>query len=140
MSLSQLYHYLNYEIAGEYESLSVKKVTETLNRYKNVTDKRANDWFLVSSPVPVIIISLAYLYLVLKCGPKYMENRPAYSCSTFIKIYNIFQIITNSVIVYLIYDSGWFRDYGFRILPLDFSVTPQNMQVREKVYNICCMI
>lgn len=44
---------------------------------------------------PVVTIIAAYLYVVLKAGPKYMEQRKAYDLKTVIRIYNIVQVIAN---------------------------------------------
>lgn len=45
------------------------------------------------SPIPVTSILLAYLYFVLKLGPKLMENRPAYDLKNVLVIYNAYQVI-----------------------------------------------
>ncbi|XP_034188457.2 very long chain fatty acid elongase AAEL008004-like [Osmia lignaria lignaria] len=106
MSLASWYHYLNTEEA----------------------DIKTNDWFLVSSPVPIILITFAYLYFVLKCGPRYMENRKPYSFKTFIRLYNLFQVVTNSMIVYHIFEAGWYRDYFIYCRPIDPAITPASMK------------
>ncbi|XP_017889788.1 elongation of very long chain fatty acids protein AAEL008004-like [Ceratina calcarata] len=88
MSLVRYYHYLNTELS----------------------DPRTRDWVLVSSPVPVVLLTFAYLYFVLKCGPRYMKNRPAYKLFTFIRIFNIFQIIANACLMYSLIDVGLHED------------------------------
>lgn len=95
----ELYHYLNTEIA----------------------DTRTNHWFLISSPVSIILLSLAYLYFVLKCGPRYMKDRNPYKLHQFIRLYNVFQIVTNVWFVYEAIDAGWYRDYFFYCRPVEYS-------------------
>lgn len=84
---------------------------ETYHYYNTVlADERTIDWPLIGSPVPIVLISAAYLYIILIFGPRYMEQRKPYSLKTFIKYYNIFQIVANALITYHILDVGWFED------------------------------
>nr|XP_050864808.1 elongation of very long chain fatty acids protein F-like isoform X2 [Vespula vulgaris] len=55
-------------------------------------DPRVKDWVL-SNPSVVISILFSYLYFVLVCGPRFMKNRQPYSLKTFIRCYDIFQMI-----------------------------------------------
>ncbi|XP_076755205.1 very long chain fatty acid elongase 1-like [Xylocopa sonorina] len=89
MSLIKLYNYFNNEVA----------------------DPRTNDWFIVRSPVPVLLITFSYLYFVLRCGPRFMKDRTPYKLKGFIRCYNIFQIMSNAWAVYAILEAGWYDDY-----------------------------
>lgn len=88
MGFSEFYNYYWYEMA----------------------DERTMNWPLISSIYQIPLISLIYLYFVTQCGPRFMKDRPPYSLKTFIKYYNIFQIVANSWIVYRIIDAGWFTE------------------------------
>ncbi|EDV32925.1 uncharacterized protein Dana_GF22463 [Drosophila ananassae] len=55
---------------------------------------------LYASPWPTFLIMSSYLVFVLKLGPKLMEERKALNLRTFIKYYNIGQIIYNVTIIY----------------------------------------
>ncbi|KAL2740956.1 LOW QUALITY PROTEIN: elongation of very long chain fatty acids protein 4-like [Vespula squamosa] len=70
--------------------------------YKNskMKNPRVKDWILFNSPYPIILIIFSYFYFVLACGPRFMKNRKPYSLKTFMRYYNIFQIVMNSFIVY----------------------------------------
>lgn len=68
------------------------------------------NWVFKHSMLPLILVTFSYLYFVLKCGPRYMENRPPYKLTTFIKYYNIAQIVLNSWIVYSLVNAGWTID------------------------------
>lgn len=59
------------------------------------TDARIIQWPLVSSPLPILFISFAYLYFVYFAGPQFMKNRKPYSLKRFIQCYNLFEIIVN---------------------------------------------
>lgn len=58
-------------------------------------------WPLMSSPMPIISISLVYLYVIYIAAPNFMKNRPPYTLKTFIQCYNVFQVIVNSWLVYI---------------------------------------
>uniref|UniRef100_A0A1B0AU17 Elongation of very long chain fatty acids protein n=1 Tax=Glossina palpalis gambiensis TaxID=67801 RepID=A0A1B0AU17_9MUSC len=58
-------------------------------------DSRIDDWFLMSSPVNITLITLAYILVVLRVGPSLMKNRNAYNLRQTLAIYNFFQIIYN---------------------------------------------
>ena len=107
MGLLELYHYYNSELA----------------------DVRTNNWPFVSSPFPTILISLLYLYFVLRCGPRYMKDKPPYSCRKFIQFYNIFQIVLNYLIVYHIFDAGWYEDYFIYCVKPDYSSNPRPYKI-----------
>ncbi|XP_076245361.1 very long chain fatty acid elongase 1-like [Calliopsis andreniformis] len=107
MGLLETYHYYTVEIA----------------------DKRTNDWFLVGSPVAIILISLGYLYFVQRCGPRYMKDKPPYSFKMFIRFYDICQIVANALLVYHILDAGWYEDYFFYCVPPDYSTNPKPYKI-----------
>lgn len=90
-ALLELYHYYNTEVA----------------------DARTNDWPLISSPIPLALITITYLYIILNFGPKYMRGKPPYKLNTFIKFYDVFQIVTNAWVVYELLENGWYQDYFF---------------------------
>lgn len=50
---------------------------------------------LVNTVWPVVTIIATYLYVVLRAGPKYMEQRKPYDLKTVIRIYNIVQVVAN---------------------------------------------
>ncbi|XP_034486229.1 elongation of very long chain fatty acids protein F-like [Drosophila innubila] len=48
---------------------------------------------------PISITIVSYLIFVLKLGPKFMENREPFKLRRALKVYNIFQILFNSLIL-----------------------------------------
>lgn len=64
------------------------------------TDSRTMKWTLVPSPIPVLSIILVYLYIIYVGGPKFMKDRRPYSLKGFMQCYNVFQVITNFLILY----------------------------------------
>ena len=63
-----------------------------------LTDLRSDDFFGLSSPVPSIIICIAYVILVKWILPKYMENRKAYELRTIMMYYNFAMVILSGYI------------------------------------------
>lgn len=54
---------------------------------------------LMSSPFPMLAIVGAYLYFVLKLGPKMMESRKPFKLDKVIIVFNILQILACSFLV-----------------------------------------
>lgn len=46
----------------------------------------------MSSPAPVLVMTVMYLGVVLKFGPQYMEKRKPYNLKPFLIVYNLFQM------------------------------------------------
>lgn len=90
------------------------------------SDPRVVDLPLISSSYQVPLIIFAYLYFVLGCGPRFMKNRPPYSLKTFIKLYNIVQILANVWLIYDVIDAGLLTlkfvcpvlDYSYDYIPM----------------------
>lgn len=51
-----------------------------------------DEYPLMSSPAPVLVMTAIYLFVVLKLGPKYMEKRKPYDLKKAIMVYNLFQM------------------------------------------------
>ncbi|XP_034186603.2 very long chain fatty acid elongase 1-like [Osmia lignaria lignaria] len=83
----------------------------------------------MQSPITLPAILFSYLYFVLKCGPKFMKDRKPYNLKTFIKWYNIFQIVSNAIIVQQFISAGWFTEITVFCETADYSNTPKNMKI-----------
>lgn len=57
------------------------------------------DLFLCRSPWPVVVIVSLYLLFVLKLGRQFMANRQPYNLQRVLKVYNIVQIVYNSLVL-----------------------------------------
>ncbi|XP_011634277.1 elongation of very long chain fatty acids protein 1-like isoform X2 [Pogonomyrmex barbatus] len=71
-------------------------------------DPRVADLLFVASSYQVPLIIFAYLYFVLVCGPRFMKNKSPYSLETFMKLYNIVQIVGNGWLLYDCINVGLF--------------------------------
>lgn len=52
------------------------------------------------SPVPTILMVLAYLYTVVILGPRLMENRKPFKLKNVLVIYNGFQVLFSAYMLY----------------------------------------
>ncbi|XP_033215559.1 elongation of very long chain fatty acids protein 4-like [Belonocnema kinseyi] len=101
--------------------------------YYEQADPRVTDWPLMGSMWPTFFILVSYVYVVFQCGPRYMKNKPAYDLRTFIRCYNIFQIVTNAYIVreiLAVYPDA----AALRCVPGDYSTTPSALRIARACY------
>lgn len=82
----------------------------------------------MDSPWPMILITISYVCFVFQFGPRFMKNRPAYDLKTFIRFFNIFQIVANAYLVKEIL-AVYSDAVAFRCLPIDYSDDPGAMRV-----------
>uniref|UniRef100_A0A182UJX9 Elongation of very long chain fatty acids protein n=1 Tax=Anopheles melas TaxID=34690 RepID=A0A182UJX9_9DIPT len=61
-------------------------------------DMRSAHLPLAGSPWPLMLLLATYLYGVLHAGPRFMAQRKAYDLRKVIRVYNIVQVLINSVI------------------------------------------
>lgn len=64
-----------------------------------VSDPRANAFFLMSSPLPVLTILTLWLFFIYKWGPEFMKNREPFNLKKIMIVYNIFQVLCNVYIL-----------------------------------------
>ncbi|XP_014616901.1 PREDICTED: elongation of very long chain fatty acids protein 1-like [Polistes canadensis] len=106
--------------------------TKLYNSLSENLDQRVKSWPIVdTSTIPIILlIYVIFLYV----APKYMENRLAYSLKTFIQCYNLFQIIANSIVVYMFLDAGWLQDIFFYCVPMLYNTDHKSMQIATAIW------
>jgi len=52
-----------------------------------------NDWLLMESPAPTMLMVAVYLYLVVVLGPRLMANRKPFQMNRVLVVYNAVQVI-----------------------------------------------
>ncbi|XP_026729379.1 elongation of very long chain fatty acids protein 7-like [Trichoplusia ni] len=60
-----------------------------------------DNWFMMSTPYPMLAITAMYLLFVLKIGPEYMKKRPPFVLKNILVAYNAFQVLASAYLVYL---------------------------------------
>jgi len=96
-------------------------------------DPRTNDWPLMSSPFPTLLICLGYVYLVKVAGPKFMENRKPFQLQNVLIAYNLFQVIFSTWLFYECLMGGWLFEYSFKCQPVDYS----NSKTATRMVHAC---
>ena len=77
-------------------------------------DDGIQNWFLLKSPWPTLIIAICYLLLVSTILPFYMKKREEYVLKKTIFFYNLFAMVLNFYIIYKI-ASAKFRKNDFTL-------------------------
>nr|XP_050864582.1 elongation of very long chain fatty acids protein 1-like isoform X1 [Vespula vulgaris] len=94
----------------------------------SVGDPRLKDNILFK-PSVIGSILFSYLYFVLVCGPRFMKNRQPYSLKTFIRYYDVLQIVSNIFIVYKFIKGGWFTTISIYCEPAIIGTDPVSMEL-----------
>lgn len=83
------------------------KLTDRTSIFDNIIllivilDPRTTEWPLMYSPVPTVIMVLAYLYVVTFLGPRIMTNKKPLKLREILVAYNGFQVLFS---VYMLYE------------------------------------
>jgi len=96
-------------------------------------DTRVDDYPLMSSPLPTIILCLSYVYIVKVWGPAFMKDRKPYDIKNFLLVYNLAQSVFSTYIFIGLLNAGWGGDYSWRCQPVDYSNSPKAL----KMVNLC---
>lgn len=63
------------------------------------SEDKIKEWILISTPYPVCTVLLVYFVFVLKVGPDYMKSRPPIDLHNTLRLYNLFQVLSNLFVV-----------------------------------------
>lgn len=94
-------------------------VTSAYRSLVDSGDPRVQDWPLVASPLPSILICVAYVYSVKVLGPRWMRTRAPYELRIPMLIYNFIMTIVSFSLFYVSGRIGWFGKHDFRCQPVD---------------------
>lgn len=104
------------------------------------SDPRVKNWFLMSSPIPTLVMCTLYVLTVKKVGPWLMRDRKPFELRKILIVYNFFQVLFSTWIFYEAWVCGWGTNYSYGCEPLDKSTTPLAMRVSlltVLMYNHC---
>lgn len=83
-------------------ALILKKIfTNYHYTFEELADKRVIelDLFLMSSPIKPVLLIAAYFYFIYNLGPRLMKDRKPFELKWVLRIFNLFQILSNTFIV-----------------------------------------
>ncbi|XP_066467268.1 very long chain fatty acid elongase 4 [Tiliqua scincoides] len=98
-------------------------VNDTLEFYRwswSIRDKRVENWPLMQSPVPTLIISMCYLLFVW-LGPKWMRTREAFQFRPLLITYNFGMVLVNFYIFKELFMASRARGYSYICQMVDYS-------------------
>lgn len=73
--------------------------------YKNLVTGHSpmiDEWFLMKSPLPIFGILIAYLYFVMRAGPRMMQNRKPMELKAAMILYNASQVILSVWLCFMV--------------------------------------
>ncbi|CAG9772895.1 unnamed protein product [Ceutorhynchus assimilis] len=94
-----------------------------------ISDPRTSNWPLMNNPIPTILMVLTYLYVIMFLGPRLMANRKPFKLREVLVVYNGFQVLLSSYMMYEHLASGWFWDYSYKCQPVDYSNSEKAMRM-----------
>ncbi|EZA51806.1 hypothetical protein DMN91_003402 [Ooceraea biroi] len=97
---------MEYEDESGISGELLQKSSNISQEMSGFMDPRTIKWMLISSSIPITCIILVYLYVIYVAGPRFMKNRQPYSLKMFMQCYNIFQVITNFLLVFNMVTNG----------------------------------
>lgn len=100
----------------------------------NKNDPRTDDWFLVSTPGPLLIIILSYIYFCISAGPRFMRDRKPMQLRTVLILYNLIQILASMYLVHEGLVAGWLAGYRFAGEPVRHKNPMLGMRMAKAVH------
>lgn len=98
-------------------------------------DPRQATWLASQSPLPTLVLSIAFVLGVTWIGPRLMRGRrPCQGLRSFMVAYNAFQVAFSAWIFYEVGMGGWFGTYSLRCQPCDFSDDPKALRMMHATY------
>uniref|UniRef100_A0A182KGV3 Elongation of very long chain fatty acids protein n=1 Tax=Anopheles christyi TaxID=43041 RepID=A0A182KGV3_9DIPT len=93
-------------------------------------DMRSAHLPLAGSPWPLMLLLGTYLYVVLYAGPRFMAQRKAFDLRKLIRVYNVAQVLINSVIFLWIVIKMFvvYRDYNFSCQVCHYTTDYRGME------------
>jgi len=99
------------------------------NDFMQLADPRVEQWFLMSSPVPILSLTLLYLSSVY-LGTAYMRTRPAFSLKPLIMAYNAALVgLSAYMCSEFILSIASIPNFSFSCQPVDYSSAPEALRL-----------
>ncbi|XP_058818388.1 elongation of very long chain fatty acids protein AAEL008004-like [Topomyia yanbarensis] len=94
--------------------------------FEEYNDPRVEQFPLLGSPWPVILLIILYIKFVSEWGPKLMEHRKPFGLKGLMNVYNVSQVLLNLYIGLTGFYNSYFTDddYSWVCEPINQKVTP----------------
>ncbi|CAC5408130.1 ELOVL7 [Mytilus coruscus] len=110
-------------------------LTSVQNMYGELmlkADPRVDGWFMMSTPLPSLVICLLYLAIV-KLGPTIMADRKPIDLKKILLVYNLGMVGLSTYCFLEFNFAGWLAGYSLGCQPVDYSRSPQAL----RMLNVC---
>ncbi|XP_068630459.1 very long chain fatty acid elongase 7-like [Battus philenor] len=87
----------------------LEKIDGYLDSLKIGKSAVVDSWFMMSGPMPIVSVVVAYLVFI-RIGPRMMRNRPPMRINKIISYYNAAQVVLAAVICMKVFKLNLFRD------------------------------
>ncbi|XP_077981378.1 very long chain fatty acid elongase 4-like [Glandiceps talaboti] len=102
---------------------AMQKTTDFYNWMLEEGDPRVENWLLMKSPIPCMIIVCVYL-LVVWLLPRSMEHQQPYQLKSVLVIYNLTLVILSSYMFVEFAVTSTLAGYSYKCQPVDYSNDP----------------
>ena len=96
----------------------------------SLRDHRVDDWFLMSSIWPTILLCMAYWYCCIVIGPAYMKERPPMELKRTMQIYNVLNVMVSAYGCIEAFRAGWGKHYNWLCQPVELDTHPESDGMR----------
>lgn len=97
-------------------------------------DPRVQSWFLMKSPVPVVVMSLGYVIFSKYIGPRIMKNRKAFDLKKAMVVYNMLHVAYNAWLLVEIWARRNFSNVSLLCEPMDHSTSKDQVRLLSLGY------
>ncbi|KAH7969903.1 elongation of very long chain fatty acids protein AAEL008004 [Rhipicephalus sanguineus] len=110
-------------------------VMHTIHQLMTIRDPRTKDWKLLHNPSFIVVLLGVYLYMAKVWGPNFMKHRKPYDLKGIIRIYNLFQVVSNIYFLYrIIYYSFWAAGYSLFCQGLTYKADENSRNLLNAYY------
>lgn len=112
---------------------TVTKLNALYDDIMSKADPRAEGFFMMSSPLPSLVICLLYVFMVEVALPRFMEQRKPLELRKLMIVYNFAMVALSGYIFMEFALSGWLAGYSLQCQPVDYSKSRQAI----RMVNVC---
>lgn len=97
------------------------------------SDKRVENWLLMSTYTPTLLLTALYL-LIVWIAPKYMQSREPIKFKYTLFVYNAVLVIINFHICFELFTATWKRNYSYSCQTVDYSDDPDETRIAKALW------
>ena len=114
------------------QNCTLQSVRETYQYYMELGDKRVEEWPLMGSPFPTIVLTALYLAMC-RFGPRIVpKSGVPWDLRPFIVGYNLVNIVLNGYIALELFEST--RTFNWVCEPVNYSSDPASVRVAAALW------